>query len=254
MLRRRKANVWTGTPRWCFLSRRPEPSSARRPGMKRLVLVALSVCLTAAASSFASGAGATQDASSGSYIVVFKADAVRSAAETPSQRPLVATAAREARPGTRWPDQLRLPARARGLRRQVDPGSGRVTGPQSARRLRRGRPGRARLSRADPRNVGPRSRRPAQSPLTAPTSTTDGLGRARAYIIDTGIRRTRVDFGGRAGQRADTVGDGRKADDCNGHGTHVAGTVGGTTYGVAKRSRSGRARARLRRERDGRRA
>jgi len=54
-----------------------------------------------------------------------------------------------------------------------------------------------------------------------------------AYIIDTGIRLTHSEFGGRATSGFDSV-DGGPADDCHGHGTHVAGTVGGTTYGVAK--------------------
>ncbi|HVS30546.1 MAG TPA: S8 family serine peptidase [Thermoanaerobaculia bacterium] len=55
----------------------------------------------------------------------------------------------------------------------------------------------------------------------------------RAYIIDTGIHFSHTDFGGRAVSGFDAV-DGGSADDCNGHGTHVAGTVGGTTWGVAK--------------------
>jgi subtilisin family serine protease len=55
-----------------------------------------------------------------------------------------------------------------------------------------------------------------------------------AYIIDTGIRSTHTQFGARANKVADFVGDGRAGNDCNGHGTHVAGTIGGSTYGVAK--------------------
>lgn len=54
-----------------------------------------------------------------------------------------------------------------------------------------------------------------------------------AYIIDTGIRSSHNEFSGRVGNGYDVI-DGGAPDDCNGHGTHVAGTVGGTTYGVAK--------------------
>lgn len=56
-----------------------------------------------------------------------------------------------------------------------------------------------------------------------------------AYIIDTGIRATHTDFGGRVRAGFSAISDGRGAGDCNGHGTHVAGTVGGNTWGVAKR-------------------
>lgn len=55
----------------------------------------------------------------------------------------------------------------------------------------------------------------------------------KAYIIDTGIRFSHSEFGGRAISGYDAI-DGGSADDCNGHGTHVSGTVGGSTYGVAK--------------------
>ncbi|HEY7595259.1 MAG TPA: S8 family serine peptidase [Actinophytocola sp.] len=54
-----------------------------------------------------------------------------------------------------------------------------------------------------------------------------------AYVIDTGIRITHHTFGGRATWGTNTVGDGND-NDCNGHGTHVAGTIGGAEYGVAK--------------------
>ena len=53
-----------------------------------------------------------------------------------------------------------------------------------------------------------------------------------AYVIDTGIRTSHQDFGGRASYGVDLV-DGGDADDCHGHGTHVAGTIGGTRFGVA---------------------
>ncbi|MDP2263048.1 MAG: S8 family peptidase [Hydrogenophaga sp.] len=63
--------------------------------------------------------------------------------------------------------------------------------------------------------------------------TTTGAG-VRAYVIDTGIRSSHVDFGGRVLSGYTAINDGRGTDDCNGHGTHVAGTVGGGTWGVAK--------------------
>lgn len=61
----------------------------------------------------------------------------------------------------------------------------------------------------------------------------DGTG-VTVYIIDTGIRFDHLEFGGRASSGYDFVDNDANASDCHGHGTHVAGTVGGSTVGIAK--------------------
>ncbi|MFC3990400.1 S8 family peptidase [Actinoplanes siamensis] len=68
------------------------------------------------------------------------------------------------------------------------------------------------------------------------TQTADGSS-VHAYVIDTGIRITHREFGGRASYGYDFTDGDSDADDCNGHGTHVAGTIGGAHYGVAKKVR-----------------
>ncbi|WP_230688685.1 S8 family serine peptidase [Micromonospora sp. WMMC415] len=73
-------------------------------------------------------------------------------------------------------------------------------------------------------------RLPLNSAYTYPNT---GAG-VHAYVLDSGIRSTHNDFGGRATRDADFVGDGQNGNDCHGHGTHVAGTVGGAAHGVAK--------------------
>ncbi len=71
-----------------------------------------------------------------------------------------------------------------------------------------------------------------------PLSTTYTYGATgagvHAYIIDSGIRTTHEEFGGRASVAFDNVGDSQNGEDCHGHGTKVASVVGGQTYGVAK--------------------
>jgi subtilisin family serine protease len=64
------------------------------------------------------------------------------------------------------------------------------------------------------------------------TDGTEGAG-VHAYVIDTGILTSHSEFAGRIGNGYDAVTQGGSATDCNGHGTHVAGTVGGSTWGVA---------------------
>ncbi|GGS89707.1 hypothetical protein GCM10010156_55150 [Planobispora rosea] len=80
------------------------------------------------------------------------------------------------------------------------------------------------LDRVDQRNL------PLDGNYTPPNN---GSG-VRAYIIDTGIRISHADFGGRAQNGRDVYDDDNDVADCNGHGTHVAGTVGGSQYGIAK--------------------
>lgn len=83
------------------------------------------------------------------------------------------------------------------------------------------------LDRIDQRNL----------PLDGRFTAANGAANVRAYVIDSGIRGSHSQFSGRMLPGATAINDGRGTNDCNGHGTHVAGTIGGTTWGVAKNVR-----------------
>ena len=74
-------------------------------------------------------------------------------------------------------------------------------------------------------------------PLNGTYIYTPTASNVRAYIIDSGIRTGHTQFGSRLLSGYSAINDGRGTNDCNGHGTHVAGTVGGTTWGIAKQVR-----------------
>lgn len=71
-------------------------------------------------------------------------------------------------------------------------------------------------------------------PLDGTYSYTRTASTVTTYVVDTGIRATHVDFGGRVAEGFSAITDGNGTTDCNGHGTHVAGTIGGQSFGVAK--------------------
>ncbi len=77
----------------------------------------------------------------------------------------------------------------------------------------------------------------ANLPLSTTYTYNETASNVNAYVLDTGIFFTHAEFGGRAVPGFDNVGDGRNGNDCNGHGTHVSGAIGGSTYGIAKNVR-----------------
>ncbi|MBT2418140.1 S8 family peptidase [Streptomyces sp. ISL-22] len=84
------------------------------------------------------------------------------------------------------------------------------------------------LDRVDQKNL------PLNSSYTYPDAAGQGV---TAYVIDTGVRITHSDFGGRASYGYDAIDNDNTAQDGHGHGTHVAGTVAGNAYGVAKKAK-----------------
>ncbi|HEX8866689.1 MAG TPA: S8 family peptidase, partial [Lentzea sp.] len=77
----------------------------------------------------------------------------------------------------------------------------------------------------------------ASLPLNQKYTYPNTASNVTAYVLDTGIRKTHSEFENRASDGYDFIDNDTVADDCQGHGTHVAGTVAGKTYGVAKKAK-----------------
>jgi hypothetical protein len=202
--------------------------------MTRSVLAVVAALFAAVIPSSAAGISDTQSPSRDSYIVVLKPDTARSAAAAPSSRPLVAAMAQELSRAHDGAVTSVYQYALKGFAAQLtadqaealnnDPRVAYVEPDQVFHTLATQTPATWGLDRVDQRDL----------PLNntyAYNQTGQGV---QAYIIDTGIRASHQEFAGRIGNGFTSVNDGNGTNDCNGHGTHVAGTVGGTTYGLAK--------------------
>ncbi len=198
--------------------------------------IVAAICLVVAVAAPTSGAASSDARASvrDSYIVVLNPDTVRSDFERPSGQALVPTVADELARAHGGSLEAVYQHALKGFAVQLtekqaarlaeDPRVAYVEPDQVIDAVATQSPATWGLDRIDQRDL----------PLSnSYTYNQTGLG-VNAYIIDTGMRATHQEFAGRIGNGFTAINDGQGTNDCNGHGTHVAGTTGGTTYGVAK--------------------
>ena len=200
--------------------------------MARLIVAAMCALLAFAAPS---AAGSAADAERHSYIVVLNPDSSRSERESRPNRPLVRTLATQlARDyeggGVAHVYQYAL----KGF--SVD-----LTDAQAARLARHPLVQSVEpdvevqlLATQSPATWGLDRIYQRDLPLSGSYTYNQTGSGVHMYVIDTGVLGSHNEFSGRMGNGYTAISDGRGTTDCNGHGTHVAGTTGGTTYGVAK--------------------